>query len=350
MLIAVIIISLSILIFIHELGHFLAAKFFKVPVSEFGIGFPPRLFGRKLGGTVYSINVLPFGGFVKIEGDDDGPADDERSFAGIAAWKKVVILSAGVAMNIFLGWIVLSAIFMAGTPQYLMIAEVATGSPAEAAGIMEGDIIIKTEYFSEGEHRIITDPVTAEGFIDLVSLAGEDPVTLSIVREKESLEVVLSGRLNPPPGEGSLGIAISEIGFFKRPFLSSLKEGLLATALTLKLVVVGFYQIITGFFIDPDIIRNVAGPVGIFGIAMRTGELGLVFLFQLMAFISINLAVINLAPFPALDGGRILFLAIEKIRGAAISLKTQHVFNLIGFTILIIFMIAVTIKDILFPV
>lgn len=343
MIIFLIIISLSVLILIHELGHFSAAKMFKVPVSEFGIGFPPRLFSKKLGETVYSINALPFGGFVKIEGEDGENSGEEKSFLNIAAWKKAVILSAGVVMNIILGWIVLSSIFFIGTPQYLAIDKISPGSPAEVAGLFEGDVIMGARF---GQEKL-EEAITADGFVEFVSSAGEEPITLSLKRGGKDLEIVLSGRESPPPGEGSLGVAIASIGFGKMSFFEAVKEGLLFTIFTLKMVVVALFQLVTGLFVDPKIIEDVAGPIGIFAIASQAGELGLVFLFQLMAFISINLAVINLIPFPALDGGRLLFLAIEKVKGSAISFKTQSIFNIIGFAILIMLMIAVTIKDVL---
>ncbi|KKU91165.1 MAG: Membrane-associated zinc metalloprotease [Candidatus Jorgensenbacteria bacterium GW2011_GWA1_48_11] len=344
MIIVLVIICLSILILIHELGHFLTAKFFGIEVEEFGIGFPPQLWSKKMGGTIYSVNALPFGGFVKIHGED-GESQGEKvqnSFSGKSFLEKSGVLLAGVFMNLVLGWLVLSFVLMAGAPEHLILTDVAPNSPAEAAGLQPGDIILRAS-FSNAD---LADPVKSGDLIDLVKSAGASPVNLKIGRSGEVLDVDIAGRVNPPEGQGSLGVALSEIGFKPTPFFESFWAGLKETWQIIVLVTAGFWSLLTKIFIEPKIVQTITGPVGIFGLAEQAGSVGLIYLFQLMALISINLAVLNLIPFPALDGGRFLMLIVEKLKGSPISRKIQIAVNLVGFSALILLMIVVTIQDV----
>lgn len=353
MTILIVIISLSLLILVHEAGHFFAAKFFGVRVDEFGLGFPPRIFGKKIGETTYSINLLPLGGFVKIYGEDStgepgGPngtnqEDERRTFSFQPAWKKSVIILAGVVMNVVLGWLALSLVFLAGSPKHLAIADVALDSPAREAGLEAGDIILGVEY----EGGALEDPVKSEDLISVMKNAPASEVILSILRSgDEELRVVLSGRASPPEGEGPLGVALIDIGFDKKGFFGSVVEGFKTTGRMLGLITVSFYNIITRIFVAPEILNSLTGPIGIFVIAKEAGALGLVYLMQISALISLNLAVLNLIPFPALDGGRFLMIIIEKIKGSPVPQKFQMAANAFGFVLLIVLMVFVTIKDV----
>ncbi len=344
-----IIAALSLLIFAHEAGHFLSAKLFGVRVDEFGIGFPPRLFGRKMGETLYSVNILPFGGFVKIAGEDGEESDEKEKknpsslgFSDVSILKRVLILSGGVLMNIVAGWALLSVVFMSGMPTHLAIGDVASGSPAFESGLAAGDVILSV---SSGED-FLSDPITPDEFKNFVAASGESEITLEILRGGDVMTVVTNGRTNPPEGQGSLGVAISMTGVPKQGFFSALAEGAKETASFLGLIVRLFYDLVSGIFSSPETIKNVAGPVGIVVIARQASDLGFVFFIQLLALISLQLAVFNLIPIPALDGGRILFLLYEAIFRVPAPKRLQTIVNAGGFIFLVALMIFVTFQDI----
>ncbi len=351
MIIIFVIVGLSVLILVHEFGHFLAAKIFGIKVEEFGLGFPPRLFGKKIGETVYSVNLLPFGGFVKIFGEDGpdpegglsgrAPAGGPRSFAREPVWRRAVVVLAGVFMNVVLGWLVLSFVFGLGAPAHLMIAEVAPASPAAAADLRSGDVVLEAR---AGE-VILRDPVQSAALAEFVKVAAGE-VDLKIKRGRGVFDVKLTPREEPPAGEGPLGVSLVDIGFPAESFGRSFVRGFTATVETLKLVAVGFWNFITRLFVSPEVLETVAGPVGIFALSAQAGYLGLVYLFQLLAFISLNLAVLNLIPFPALDGGRFLMLIFEKIKGKPIPRRLQMAVNAVGFIFLIVLMLIVTWQDV----
>jgi len=343
MIIILVIIGLSVLILVHEFGHFLAAKVFGVKVEEFGLGFPPRLFGKKIGGTVYSVNLLPFGGFVKIFGEDgnEEAERDDKSFSHQPVWRRLAIILAGVFMNAVLGWLVLSSVFAVGAPEHLVIAEVAPGSPAAEAKLKSGDVIWEARAV-----EVLGDPVESGAFVDLVENAPGE-IFLKIKRGNDIFEATLAPRKNPPAGQGPIGVSLVEIGFPAEPFFKSFYRGLTATFQTLGLVAGGLWTFFSRLFVSPEVLETVAGPVGIFALSARAGYLGLVYLLQLLAFISLNLAVLNLIPFPALDGGRFLMLIFEKIKGKPISRRLQMAVNAVGFVFLIGLMLVITWRDVL---
>ncbi|MGC9610914.1 MAG: RIP metalloprotease RseP [Minisyncoccia bacterium] len=396
MLYIIVILGLAVLVFIHEFGHFLTAKLLGMGVEEFGVGFPPRLFGWRRykgekeilvseeketeiileegteiiterikdvdklvpvkfwrffwgrerleektngfsGGTIYSVNTLPFGGFVRLEGEDK----PEGGFNDELAWKKSIVVTAGVLMNLILGWIFLSLVFMSGVPRHLVISDVVSGSPAASAGLKIGDVI---KNVSSGNLNL-TDPISAEDFSRFVK-SNISAVNVDIERGSEKINAELVPRANPPEGQGPLGVGITEMGFEPQPFFGSFVSGFSATWETIKMVLEGLGSFAVQLFTAPGAIQNVAGPVGIVFIAAQATSLGFVYLVQLLALISINLAILNLLPFPALDGGRFLFVLIEKIAGRPVSRKAQGWLNGAGFMILILLMVFITVKDI----
>jgi regulator of sigma E protease len=334
----IVILGLAILVLIHELGHFIAAKLSGMKVEEFGIGFPPRLFKKRFGETDYSVNLLPFGGFVRLYGED---GLEKGGFNDEPAGKKALVILAGVFMNLLLGWFLLSLIFATGVPSHLMVAEVAPDSPASAAGMESGDVIAGMK----AGNITLFDPISSDDFTAAVK-GGALEITLHVERGSEKLDLTLVPRQNPPEGQGPLGVNITEIGFPAQPFFKALGSGFVGVWETSKMVVEGlglfFGQLVTA----PRTIENVAGPVGIVFIAAQATSLGFVYLLQLLALISVNLAVLNLLPFPALDGGRFLFLIIEKIIRRPISRRFQIWVNGAGFAALIFLMIFITIKDV----
>lgn len=333
----IVILGLAALILIHEFGHFITAKLLGMKVEEFGIGFPPRLWKKRFGETEYSVNLLPFGGFVRLQNED---GSGKGGFGDEPARKKTPVILAGIFMNLLLGWLLLSIVFAIGAPQHLMILEVAPDSPASIAGLLAGDVVSNLK---AGELNL-ADPISSQGFTEAVKGASE--IILGIERGSEKMDIKLAPRLNPPKGQGPLGVNITETGFAAQPISNALVSGFTEVWETSKMVVEGLVMFFGQLFTAPRSIENVAGPVGIVFIAAQATSLGFIYLIQLLALISINLAVLNLLPFPALDGGRFLFLVIEKIIRRPISKKFQIWVNGAGFAVLIFLMIFITIKDI----
>lgn len=328
--IVIVFIGLSLLIILHELGHFWAAKYFNILVEEFGFGFPPRILKKKIGETLYSLNLLPLGGYVKLHGEfqnlENGNAEpDPRSFIGQKLGRRAVVLVAGCLMNLLAGWLIVSSIFWIGSPAIVMIETVSANGPAAAAGIQAGDLVKW-----EGEIK---------GFIDFINNNRGRKLDLDLVREGRPLVVSVVPRVEDVNGEGPLGVTIRGGGVARQGFFSGLASGLLTSLSIIAAIVAGIYQI----FVTP---QNIVGPVGIFSVASGMGEMGLVYLLQMLGLISLNLAVLNMLPIPALDGGRLLFIIIEKIRGKAFSPKLELAANGWGFALLISLLLLVTFKDI----
>lgn len=340
MITAIVIIGIIFLIIAHELGHFFVARKFKVTIEEFGIGYPPRLWSKKKNGVIWSVNALPFGGFVKILGEDGGN-EDPNSFSKQKVWKRISILSAGVFMNMLVGWIFFSGVYMTGSPERAIIMDIKQNTPAAIAGIERGDIVIALESKDIG---VIKKP-NADEFISLTSKAIGKEVSIEISRRGENKVFTLVPRANPPEGEGALGITITNAGFSRQPFFSAISNGFMTTIDVVGEIVVGLFSFFAHIF-SPTGFDAVAGPIGVVKMASEIGTLGLSYVFQIIGLISINLAILNLIPFPALDGGRILFLIIEKFRGKPAPERVEQLVNMVGFFALIALMVVVTFKDV----
>jgi regulator of sigma E protease len=329
--------GLSVLIIIHEAGHFLVAKYFGLLVEEFGFGIPPRLLGKQLGETLVSLNWLPFGGFVKIYGekhDDEKPGiPPTRSFSHQSVGKRALIIIAGVTMNFLLGWLLISLIFIIGTPQTVLITEVKEDSLAKAAGLLAGDQLAGF--------------VSVDSFVKFIDKNKGKEVSLEIKRGAEVLNIKVTPRTAVPAGEGNLGIAVVESGIPKTGFFQAFWQGLITSFNLVWAILASVLKLIVGLFTDVNIFDRIVGPVGIVNVAIQTAKLGIVNLLQLIALISLNLAVFNVLPIPALDGGRLLFILVEKIKGSPIPVRTELVANSLGFALLVFLIFAVTIKDIL---
>lgn len=348
MTILLVVISLALLIFAHEAGHFFTAKLFKMPVDEFGFGFPPRLWGFKKGETLYSINALPFGGFVRIRGEDAGAespadgADASRNFSCQPVWKRSLVMLAGVFMNLVCGWLLLSVVFMVGVPPHLAVVGVAPNAPAAAAGVQSGDFIIR----ASADGTVLADPITANDFVAFTHREEGNAIALALNRAGKDISVTLEGRVNPPAGEGSLGLEIADTGIPASSFFGSFADGAAETLQFTKLIATNFYMLVTKVFTTPSILKDVAGPVGIVSIANQASGFGFAYFLQFLGLISINLTVLNLIPFPALDGGKFLFLLFEKVKGSPVSARIQMAVNVVGFGALIVLMVLVTVQDV----
>ncbi len=324
-----VLIGLSVLVVVHELGHFLAAKFFKMRVDEFGVGFPPKFLWKKIGETVYSLNIVPLGGFVKIYGEDQGlegeMIDKKKSFAYRPAYQRAIVLLAGVLMNFLLGWFFLFLVLVGGSETKVVIDRVFLNSPAATAGIVTGDRLVGFD--------------SADDFVKETRSHLGVLMSFRVVNDAGEREVSLVPRVNPPAGEGALGISITGIGLPKEAFVPAVSKSLEAALSVVGEVFRGFYQL----FVTPE---DVVGPVGIVKMAADTSKLGFAYFLQFLALLSLNLAVLNVLPVPALDGGRLLFVIIEKIRGKKMKAGNELMANAIGFGLLILLILVVTLKDI----
>ncbi|PIP86377.1 RIP metalloprotease RseP [Candidatus Campbellbacteria bacterium CG11_big_fil_rev_8_21_14_0_20_44_21] len=361
MTIIIFIIILAILVLVHELGHFLLAKKTGIRVDEFGIGFPPKIFSwRPKGGeTRYSINLIPFGGFVKIFGENPGEEngenrETERSFQNKPKRTQILVLSAGVIFNIIFAWILITGGFLIGLPsaldesniQYakdasLLISGVLPDSPAEKAGLQAGDSIVSIEV----KNLLVTNPDTAEVRKSILESGGEG-IALGIEREGVLETKILEGEEKIVEGGVAIGILMENIGIVRLPFFKAFWEGTKITGNLLVLITVSLANFIVDAFSGSADFSQVAGPVGIAGLAGQASRQGFVYLLSFTALISLHLSVLNLIPFPALDGGRILFIVIEKLKGSPINPKIQNWANGAGFALLILLMVIVTWNDI----
>lgn len=353
-------IVLLVLVLVHELGHFIVAKKAGIRVDEFAFGFPPRLFSVVKGETRYSFNALPLGGYVKIFGEnpdevDPSAHDKKRSFAAQHRGVQAAVIVAGVVMNVILAWALLSVMFMIGTPASpdnaygapvrdarLTVIEVRAGTPAAAAGLMAGDIITG---ITDGTERLVA-PESPEKVQEFVGPREGKTLEFNYLRENESGSVVVMPVPGIVPDRGAVGISMDMIGTLRLPPHLALWEGGKSAYLFTRLTAVGIGNFFVAIFMGQADYSQVTGPVGIVqavGAAATTGFANLLFL---TALISINLAVINVIPFPALDGGRLLFVLVEAILRRPLPTKFQNYANIAGFALLMLLMVAVTWHDI----
>lgn len=356
---------LLVLVIVHEFGHFSMAKKFGIRVDEFGFGFPPKLFGIKKGETEYTFNLLPIGGFVKIFGENpdeentNGP-DASRSFVNKPRWQQAIVLVAGVVANFLLAWILFSFGFMSGLPTsvgteapgvtlsdvHLVIVSVVPESPAEKAGLKSGDKIVSLFHaHPKGEDHSLVDvnPETVKAFVQ--EHPGEE-IDVNYIRGKNNEVKNVSMVVGQVGKEVAIGIAMDQVGIAKMPVFGSFVEGAKLTWYMIKNTAHGLFKLVYDGVRGHGSLSGVTGPVGMVGIVGDAYQFGFVYLLSFAALISVNLGVINLLPFPALDGGRLFFLLIEKIKGSRIDAKFANTANMIGFSLLILLMVFITYHDI----
>ena len=359
--ILVVLITISLVILIHELGHFLVAKWVGVKVEEFGLGYPPRIIGKKIGETLYSINVLPFGGFVKLFGEQEADlrlkdklAENlkHRAFFNKGKKKRLAVIAAGAVMNFVLGMVAFSFVYSwAGIPEkvdYLTIDAVMPNSPAAEVGLQAEDRILTID---GREVRQVDE------FVKLMDEKKDQEITLELTAKQgrewnleQRRTVAVTPRKDPPEGEGALGILISNFDNIYYPFWQMPFRGAwvgIQEAISWGLVIfLGIWTMLVQLFTQ-GIAPQVAGPVGIYRITAAVSQQGLLALMRFTGILSINLAVINILPFPALDGGRLVFIFLEKVIGRRIKPVIEQWINSIGIIILIGLMLAVTFREVL---
>lgn len=354
MVILIFVLTLGLLVFVHELGHFLAARAFGISVDEFGFGFPPRIFGVRRGKTLYSLNWIPLGGFVKIKGvagDDAAKVgfNDPDSFAVQKPWKKFSILFAGIAMNVLLGIVLLTIGFRIGLPLSIgediphanvrdvgiHILSVQPSSPAESLGLVTGDTIL----FVDNTAFQTTEDLRAY-------LAGhpDQDIRVQWKRGEETKEGAV--RLSNQEGKGMLGVSLGKTGIVSFSLPWAFLMGIQSTFSMVGQIFIALGDVVRGLVIERTVREDLSGPIGI---AIMTGEaarLGFIYLLQFAAILSVNLAVFNVLPIPALDGGRLLFIVIERIRRKPVSERIEAIVHNAGFLFLIALVLLVTFRDV----
>ncbi len=345
-----IIIAISLLILVHEWGHFYSARRLGVRVEEFGFGFPPKLFSVVRNGVRYSINLLPLGGFVKIFGEHGEGEGNQESFAARPAYQRFIILVAGVFMNFVLAWAFFSAGAAIGIPHIsddagadvpVSILSIAPRSPAESSGLKFGDKILELR-----APDLSLRPENEKDVRDFIDAYRGEEITLVVQRGSEVLQIKATPRATPKEGEGPLGIALGKLSFARVPWYFAPIEGFRGLVRTTSATFEGLFGVLKTLLIERKTDLAVSGPVGIFFFADDTRSLGISFFLQFIGILSVNLAVLNFLPIPALDGGRILFLVIEKLKGKKVNPDLENLIHSIGFVLLIILMVVVTYRDI----
>jgi regulator of sigma E protease len=378
------ILILGLLVVVHEWGHYYTAKKCGIKVHEFGFGYPPRALswyrdpktkkivwiwgrgksslkktvagdeqGAEYPAMLWSINWLPLGGFVRIKGENGEKAIESDSFGYHKAWKRILVLAAGVIMNVILAAVVLGFGFMIGLPtdlsqgvdKYAQIVEapsviiqsVEKDSPADLAGIKFGDKITGVD------EVVITN---APALIEYIGDHGNTPVEVQVVRGDTELALTLTPVVLDEDAAPRLGVTIAEAGIIRYPWYIAIYKGFVAAGIGLITIAISFYYLIANLVTGNGLMFEVAGPVGIAQVVGQSAALGFHYVLNVIAMLSLSLAVINILPIPALDGGRILFIILEKIKGKPVSMKYEQLAHTIGFVLLMVLIVVVTWRDI----
>jgi regulator of sigma E protease len=353
--IIVFLLILTILVLIHELGHFFVAKKLGIKVEEFGFGLPPRVLSFRRGETLYSLNLLPIGGFVKLYGEDSAGGgspntkykipntDIGRAFFARPIWQRALVVVAGVAMNFILAVVIISYLFaVPGVPTVsdkVLISNVVVGSPAQTSGLKEGEIIISID------GKLIKNPSEVVG--ETRKHLGEKVVfEVENSKTKQVRRVAVTPRKDFPKDQGPVGISIAQSVIVKKypwyqaPFLGT-KEVLKDSVL----IVMGLGTVLSDIFTKGQVPAGVAGPVGIAQVTGKFVESGSNAVLSFAALLSLNLAVLNILPIPALDGGRFFFILIEAVTRKKVHPRFEAYAHAVGIAVLLALIAVITIHD-----
>ncbi|MBI2038365.1 MAG: site-2 protease family protein [Candidatus Nealsonbacteria bacterium] len=338
-------IALMGLLIIHEFGHFILAKKFGVKVEEFGVGYPPRLIGKKIGETIYSVNLLPFGAFVKMPGETE-KSEDPGSFSRQPVGNRILIVLAGVISFWIVSAILFSIVFGIGT--YVAISDaidsnlvnlrvqitaIAKDSPAEKAGLKPGDTIIN-----------FTKVKDVQEFAE--QYKGKE-IVLTIERGKDVFDAKLTPRENPPSGQGAMGVALARMTFQSYPWYKAPFKGIQATFNMTGAVIQGYGEAISKLFLRQPTGVTLTGPIGVFHLFAQASQMGASYFFQFTGMVAIYIALFNLLPIPAVDGGKILFLLIEAVKRKPMNYKVEQNITAVFFGLLLLLMVFITVKDVI---
>lgn len=351
-----VIVILVLLIVVHELGHFLAAKIFGVRVDEFGVGYPPRafLFG-KIGETEYTLNWIPFGGFVRLFGEEEGTQHGRGSFMDSPRWKQAIILVAGVFMNAVAAWALFSGALVLGVPRvvdtpqpneavHMIISDVVAGSPAEAAGIVPGDEVVA---LSDAKGNTPA-ALTPDAFVAFVGARGGQLLSLSYIHNGATTTSSVTPAhavVAQSAGRPAIGVGLVLVANQSIPWNQAMIEALTTTKDAFEVVGSGLWVILKSAAHGSPDLSDVVGPVGLVSAVGEAAQNGLGEVLSLAAFISVNLTIINLIPIPALDGGRFLVLIVEAITRRSAPRIAVQVLNVVGVALIIALMLTVTYHD-----
>ena len=349
MTILIFILILSVLIFVHELGHFFIAKKTGVRVDEFGFGLPPRIIGKKIGETLYSLNLIPLGGFVKLFGEEyheiKNKNNAKRAFINKKPWQKTLIIIGGVVGNFLLGWVIISFLFTQGVPvptKKIIIDKISKNSPASTSGLKEKDEILKIIAKNSSVNLTTTEELTI-----LTKKYAGSPILLNVKRGNKFITINIIPRKKPPVNEGPLGISISSYVVKKIPWYQAPFYGLVESLSTVKKIFIEITRILYQLATFQKVKVDVAGPIGIARFAQSAIKLGNNAVLELLALLSFNLGVINILPFPALDGGRLVFVLVEWITKKKVNKNFEKYVNAFGLMILLSLGILISIFDVL---
>ncbi|MBI2483098.1 site-2 protease family protein [Candidatus Uhrbacteria bacterium] len=358
---------LSVLVFVHEAGHFFAARRAGMRVDEFGFGFPPRLVGvQRVRGrwrwvtgnkevdtrtsTIYSLNAVPLGGFVRIAGEDGGKTDDPQSFGSKSYARRALVLVAGVAMNLVLSVVLFTVVFVIGAPQVLdgippgsqvrdhrvVIAGILPGGPAAAAGMQAGDVVTAVD----------AQPVaTASALQEYVRAHEGVPLELRILRGAETKVISVAAALLPGIGKVGIGVQLTETGIVRYPVHRAVVEGVRMTGYVFGEIFRSFAGLFRGLVQERAVTVEVTGPVGIAVLTGQVVQMGFTHLLQFAGVLSANLALLNVMPFPALDGGRLALLLLEAVRRKSLRQTVERAIHTTGFLVLLALIMLVTYRD-----
>ena len=341
---------LGVMVFVHELGHFLVAKRSGVRVEEFAFGFRPRLWSKTVGETTYAINLIPLGGYVKMFGEADGQTGP-RSFKAKKPATRLAILVAGATMNLLMAWVILTMLFITGfqpfTPNAsknpfivekpsVAVASVIAKSPAEKSGFKVEDIILAVNGQS------------LDGGLDFINqiraLNGQTAI-VTVTRSGQELKLLVTPRVNPPPGQGAIGVAIGQIGQVRSTWFKAPVAAVYETGRVIGISAVGFADFVKNLVVRQEVSDDVTGIVGVGQLTGIARRMGFEYLAQLVALISIGLGVINLMPILPLDGGHIAIIGYERIARRPLTERQFSIFASFGLAFILLMFLVVTFKD-----
>lgn len=357
----------------HEFGHFIVARRNGIGVEEFGFGFPPRILGiRRIStengkkwqviwrkkqlketlahhtGTIYSVNLIPLGGFVRIKGEhiEEQGAHDPDSFLVKKTWQKAAVIAAGVLMNVLVATVLLSISYMVGMPQVaegenvpnsvLKVVQVFPDRPAAAAGIQPGDNILQING--------VKNP-SVQNFQNYVNDHRNEEITFVVEQGGKTVEKKIRPAQLPDTDRAGIGVALVSVGTVKYSWYKAIYEGVVSTGEYLLMIFTGFWVLLKGLFGGSAPAGSVAGPVGVAVLTGQAAQLGLAYLLQFTAILSLNLAVLNILPIPALDGGRLFFIVWNRLFRRPVPPRIEQVIHTVGFMLLMFLVVLITVQD-----